>query len=75
MQLISRETAPAGQLVTQDPINNQQIENNCLENVSNCTENVKKPKQQQGGSTMNVPMSINCGDSIWSQDSDLDSLV
>ena len=75
MQLISRETAPAGQLVTQDPINSQQIENNCLENVSNCTENVKKPKQQQGGSTMNVPMSINCGDSIRSQDSDLDSLV
>ena len=62
MQLISRETAPAGQLVTQYPINSQQIENNCLENVSNCTENVKKPKQQQGGSTMNVPMSINCGD-------------
>ena len=75
MQLISRETAPAGQLVTRDPINNQQIVNNCLENVNNCTENVKKPKQQQGGSIMNVPMSINCGDSIWSQDSDLDSLV
>ena len=75
MQLISRETAPAGQLVTQDPINCQQIENNCLENVSNCTENVKKPKQQQGGSIINVQMSINCGDSIWSQDSDLDSLV
>ena len=75
MQLISSETAPAGQLVTQDPINSQQIENNCLENVSNCTENVKKPKQQLGGSMINVPMSINCGDSIWSQDSDLDSLV
>ena len=75
MQLISRDTAPAGQLVTQYPINSQQIENNCLENVSNCTENIKKPKQQQGGSTMNVPMSINCGDSIWSQDSDLNSLV
>ena len=62
MQLISRETAPAGQLVTQDPINSQQIENNCLENVIKCPENVNKPRQQQGGSIINVPMSINCGD-------------